>query len=288
MAAFDFFGGRPLSILYDNTKLAVAKILGDGKRTRTETFTALQSHYLFDDRFGRPGKGIDERLAADLAAFHALPAVPFDPCDKRTSRVIPSSLDIDTLDPRVVGQGAEAFRIGGHCVPGLATGIDDGVIVDEHSVGEEAFSQEQPDPFDRVEFRAVGRKGNRRDVGGHDEVFGAVPSGLVHDEQDMDVRVTVGGELFEETVHGFGVGFWHDQREVFARRWANGREDIGGLEATVAETERALPPDPPAMSDPSLLAESPLILEPYFNALTLMKKCCLHQGRFEPPFLKAS
>jgi len=34
-AAFAFFGGVPLSILYDNTTIAVAKICGDGKRDRT-------------------------------------------------------------------------------------------------------------------------------------------------------------------------------------------------------------------------------------------------------------
>ena len=37
--AFAFFGGVPQSILYDNTKIAVAKILGDGKRQRTRVFT---------------------------------------------------------------------------------------------------------------------------------------------------------------------------------------------------------------------------------------------------------
>ena len=35
VAAFDFFGKLPLSILYDNTALAVAAILGDGRRKRT-------------------------------------------------------------------------------------------------------------------------------------------------------------------------------------------------------------------------------------------------------------
>jgi transposase len=30
--AFAFFGGIPKSILYDNTKIAVVHILGDGKR----------------------------------------------------------------------------------------------------------------------------------------------------------------------------------------------------------------------------------------------------------------
>ena len=52
VAAFAFFGGVPLSILYDNTKLAVARILGDGARQRTRAFSELQSHYLFTDRFG--------------------------------------------------------------------------------------------------------------------------------------------------------------------------------------------------------------------------------------------
>ena len=52
--------GFPRSILYDNTTLAVARILGDGTRRRTQAFTHLQSHYLFRDRFGRPGKGNDK------------------------------------------------------------------------------------------------------------------------------------------------------------------------------------------------------------------------------------
>jgi transposase len=59
-AAFAFLGGVPRSILYDNTKLAVARILGDGERQRTRAFAELQSHYLFLDRFGRPGKGNDK------------------------------------------------------------------------------------------------------------------------------------------------------------------------------------------------------------------------------------
>ena len=42
-AAFRFFGGVPKSILYDNTKLAVARILGDGTRQppKIVMFTAL-------------------------------------------------------------------------------------------------------------------------------------------------------------------------------------------------------------------------------------------------------
>ena len=59
----------PQSILYDNTKLAVARILGDGKRQRTRAFAELQSHYLFLDRFGRPGKGNDKGKVEGLVGY---------------------------------------------------------------------------------------------------------------------------------------------------------------------------------------------------------------------------
>jgi transposase len=69
VSAFAFFGGVPLSILYDNTTLAVARILGDGTRQRTQVFSELQSHYLFQDRFGRPGKGNDKGKVEGLVGF---------------------------------------------------------------------------------------------------------------------------------------------------------------------------------------------------------------------------
>jgi len=143
-AAFGFFGKVPRSILYDNTRLAVARILGGGERQRTRVFSELQSHYLFADRFGRPGKGNDkgkveglvgwirrnllvpvpratslealneqllvgcrrrlgdrlrghqetigERLVRDVAAFHDLPPVPYEACEKKPGRVSSLSL----------------------------------------------------------------------------------------------------------------------------------------------------------------------------------------------------
>jgi transposase len=68
-AAFAFLGGVPQSILYDNTQLAVARILGDGRRQRTRSFAELQSHYLFLDRFGRPGKGNDKGKVEGLVGY---------------------------------------------------------------------------------------------------------------------------------------------------------------------------------------------------------------------------
>ena len=55
--------------LYDDTRLAVAKILGDGRRKRTRVFSELVSHYLFEDRFGRPGKGNDKGKVEGLVGY---------------------------------------------------------------------------------------------------------------------------------------------------------------------------------------------------------------------------
>lgn len=69
VAAFAFPGGVPQSILYDNTKIAVARILGDGKRERTKAFSELQSHYLFEDKFGRPAKGNDKGNVEGMVGY---------------------------------------------------------------------------------------------------------------------------------------------------------------------------------------------------------------------------
>ena len=56
------------NIVYDNTRIAVAKILGDGTRRRTQAFSELISHYLFQERFGRPGRGNDKAYASHCAS----------------------------------------------------------------------------------------------------------------------------------------------------------------------------------------------------------------------------
>jgi len=67
--AFAYFGGVPRHIVYDNTTLAVARILGDGRRKRTRSFTGLQSHYLFTDRFARPRKGNEKGKVEGLVGY---------------------------------------------------------------------------------------------------------------------------------------------------------------------------------------------------------------------------
>ena len=67
--AFAYFGAVPTRILYDNTKIAVAKILGGEERKRTRAFSELQSYYLFADKFGRPAKGNDKGKVEGLVGY---------------------------------------------------------------------------------------------------------------------------------------------------------------------------------------------------------------------------
>jgi transposase len=67
--AFAYWGGVPRTILYDNTRIAVKQITGDGERKPTEAFSGLQSHYLFAAKFGRLGKGNDKGNVEGLVGY---------------------------------------------------------------------------------------------------------------------------------------------------------------------------------------------------------------------------
>jgi transposase len=77
--AFEFFGGIPTRISYDNSKVAVGKIVGNREREVTKEFLRLKSHYLYEDHFclvRRPNeKGHVERLL-DYARRSFLVPVP--------------------------------------------------------------------------------------------------------------------------------------------------------------------------------------------------------------------
>jgi len=54
--AFEWFGGVPGSVRYDNPKTAVTKILAGPAREEHVLLSSLRAHYLFDSEFCRPGE----------------------------------------------------------------------------------------------------------------------------------------------------------------------------------------------------------------------------------------
>lgn len=71
--AFEFFGGVPRRITYDNTKVAVSRILGGGRERRlTQGFLQLKSHYLFAHHFCRVARGNEKGVVEGLVKFTRL------------------------------------------------------------------------------------------------------------------------------------------------------------------------------------------------------------------------
>ena len=77
--AFEYFGGVPARIRYDNLKPAVIRVLKGRDRTESERFTALRSHYGFDSFFCRPGvEGAHEKggVEGEIGRFRRRHLVP--------------------------------------------------------------------------------------------------------------------------------------------------------------------------------------------------------------------
>ena len=65
--AFEYFGGVPTRIAYDNLKTAVIKVLKKGKRKLNRRFVELKSWYLFDTRFCNVARGNEKGDVENLA-----------------------------------------------------------------------------------------------------------------------------------------------------------------------------------------------------------------------------
>ena len=92
--AFEYFGGVPRRIAYDNLKTAVIKVLKKGKRRLNRRFMELKSWYLFDTLFCNVAKGNEKGDVENLA--------------KRSERQffspVPSVASMDELNEMIYAQ----------------------------------------------------------------------------------------------------------------------------------------------------------------------------------------
>ena len=69
-ASFAFFGAVPTKIAYDNTTVAVKKVLEGPNRELTAEFLRLESHFLFTHRFCRVGRGNEKGHVEAHVGYH--------------------------------------------------------------------------------------------------------------------------------------------------------------------------------------------------------------------------
>jgi transposase len=67
--AFEFFGGVPRRISYDNSRIAVAKFTAKRGETPTREFLRLQSHYLFEHHFCLVRRPMEKGHTENLIGF---------------------------------------------------------------------------------------------------------------------------------------------------------------------------------------------------------------------------
>lgn len=70
--AFEFFGGVPQRISYDNSRVLVSKIIGAHARKLTDGFLQLQSHYLFREHFCRVARPNEKGVVEGVVKFTRL------------------------------------------------------------------------------------------------------------------------------------------------------------------------------------------------------------------------
>lgn len=67
--AFEFFGGVPQRVIYDNLRTAVQKILKGTNRREQEAFVALRSHYLFQADFCNAAQAHEKGQVENLVGY---------------------------------------------------------------------------------------------------------------------------------------------------------------------------------------------------------------------------
>lgn len=106
--AFEYFGGVPWRISYDNPKTLVARILGVHDRELAKRFQELESHYLFDPHFCTVRRGNEKGVVEGCVKYARLnfmvPVPRVKTLEELNKRLVVNCQD--DLKRRVRGHGA--------------------------------------------------------------------------------------------------------------------------------------------------------------------------------------
>jgi transposase len=112
--AFEFFGGVPRRISYDNSRVMVSKIISSRERKLTDGFLQLQSHYLFREHFCRVARPNEKGVVEGVVKFARLnffvPVPQADDLDELNKKL--ASMCNDDMERCLRGKsGTKAERI---------------------------------------------------------------------------------------------------------------------------------------------------------------------------------
>ena len=131
--------------------------------------------------------------------------------------------------PIAARDGHDFPRLIDERVPGVAAVIDDVIEGFENSVRQPVLPHKLPDIFLAVEFGRAGRQLQERDVAWNLEGLGAMPPGLIEEENGVSAGSDFGCDLIEVKLHSFGVAGWQHEGGAGSAFGADRTEQVGRL-----------------------------------------------------------
>jgi transposase len=143
VAAFEFFGGVPREVWWDNPRTVASLVLRGRQRQLNPRYAALASHYVFDPRFCMPARGnekpdaegavkaVQRRFATPVPRVAGLDGLNLffrERCEAERERVVQSLFGPFTVKDRLAEDLAAATPLPGHrfdpCVVRPAVAVD--------------------------------------------------------------------------------------------------------------------------------------------------------------------
>ena len=141
--------------------------------------------------------------------------------------------------------------------------IDDVVEGFENSVRQPVLPHELSDIFLAVEFRRAWRKPQVRDVAWNLEGVGAMPAGLIEEQDCVCSGADLGRDLIEMELHGFAVASRQHEGGASPAFGADRTEQIGRFGPLIVRGAGTGALPGPAIGELVLLADPHLVLAPH-------------------------
>lgn len=166
------------------------------------------------------------------------------------------------MSPVAQPDGHDAPGLIDEAVPGVAAMGDDVVMVVEDAVGELVAAHELPEVLHDVQLGTFRRQWQQGDVGGHGDVAGEVPAGLIEQQHGVLGGADHVADFGQVQVHRRGVAEGENQGSALAVLRADGTEDVGRGVALILRCRGAGAAARPSAGDAVLLAHPGFIGEP--------------------------
>ena len=104
---FEYIGGIPLRLRFDNMTTAVAQVLKDGERVLTDGFTRFMLHCIFRADFCNPVSGNEKGNVEKKVGYsrrNASASVPSLPRLRSGTKRTPTGSTTNTRSPRLLSQ----------------------------------------------------------------------------------------------------------------------------------------------------------------------------------------